>query len=164
MKKYTHLAYWLPKIPLLSLIGIFLLPLILIEINYHVGLVFIALYISYWSVKVFESYFYVLRSYIRLLKLEKKDMKNDPIVLKNGKNLKHIVIIPIYTEPYDVIEENITSLLAAEYSFPENITLLLATEARAPEAKDHAEKIIKNYGNGAICIVNIVHPSDLPNE
>lgn len=164
MKQSTTLLYWLPKIPLLSLIGIFLLPLILIEINYHVGLFFIALYISYWSVKVFESYFYVLRSYFRLLKFEKKDFRQHPIILKEGKKLKHIVIVPIYTEPYDVIEENITSLLATEYTYKKNITILLATEERAVEAAKNAERIIQTYGNGKISIYNILHPANLPNE
>ena len=164
MKNSQKLTYWLPKLPLLSLIGIFLLPLVLIEINYHVWLFFIALYISYWTVKVFESYFYVLRSYIRLLRFEKKDFSNNTTILNDGKKLKHIVIVPIYTEPYDVIEENILSIIATEYPYKENITILLATEERAPDAEKHAEKIIKTYGNDQISICNIVHPGNLPDE
>jgi Glycosyl transferase family group 2 len=164
MSRYTTLAYWLPKIPLLSLIGVFVLPLILMEVNYKLGLFFIAFYIAYWSVKVFESYYYVLRSYMGLLSLEKRDLSHDPIIVKWGKSLEHIVIVPIYTEPYDVIEENILSLLATEYLYRENITVLLATEARAPDAETHAQNIIANHGNKGINIVNIVHPADLPNE
>jgi hypothetical protein len=80
MSKYTSLSYWLPKIPLLSLIGIFLLPLILMQVQYETGLFFIALYISYWSVKVFEGYFYVLKSYLKLLRIEKKDFSNSTII------------------------------------------------------------------------------------
>ena len=132
MSRYTTLSYWLPKIPLLALICTFLLPIVLMQVNYHVGLFFIALYIAYWSVKVFESYYYVLKSYIKLLRLEGKKWENEPIIQQLGKNLKHIVIVPIYTEPYDVIEENILSILKTEYLYRDNITVLLATEARAP--------------------------------
>lgn len=82
MHKYSSLPYWIPKIPLLSLIGIFLLPLGLMEIHYQIGLAFIALYISYWTVKVFESYYYVLRSYVKLLSVEKRDYASDPLVRK----------------------------------------------------------------------------------
>jgi cellulose synthase/poly-beta-1,6-N-acetylglucosamine synthase-like glycosyltransferase len=164
MSRYTTLAYWLPKIPLLSLVGVFVLPLILMEVNYKLGLFFIAFYIAYWSVKVFESYYYVLRSYMRLLSLEKRDLSRDPVIVKWGAKFQHIVIVPIYTEPYDVIEENILSLLATEYPYRENITVLLATEARAPDAETHAQNIIKNHGSKGINIVNIVHPADLPNE
>lgn len=133
MQKYRTLSYWLPKIPLLSLVGIFLLPLVLMQIHYETGLFFIALYISYWTVKVFESYFYVLKSYLKLLQYEKRDFSHDQTIERSGKNLKHIVIIPIYTEPYDVIEESVLSVLATEYQYIESITILLATEARAPE-------------------------------
>lgn len=160
MSKYTSLSYWLPKIPLLSLIGIFLLPLILIQIQYETGLFFIALYISYWSVKVFEGYFYVLKSYLKLLRIEKKDFSSSTIIEQWAKNLKHIVILPIYTEPYDVIEEAIISLMSNDYRYMENVTILLATEARAPDAQDHARKIVNTYGKN-INIVNILHPDGL---
>lgn len=164
MRKYASLSYWIPKIPFLSLLGIFILPLGLMEIQYQIGLFFIALYISYWSVKVFESYFYVLKSYLKLLSIEKKDFSKEPTLFSDeAKNLKHIVIIPIYTEPYDVIEENVHAIIANEYPYRENITILLATEARAPDAENHAKKIIENYSND-VQIVNIVHPEGLPHE
>jgi cellulose synthase/poly-beta-1,6-N-acetylglucosamine synthase-like glycosyltransferase len=90
--------------------------------------------------------------------MEKKDFSHDTLIMHEGKNIKHIVIIPIYTEPYDVIEENILSILKNDYPFMENITVLLATEERAPEAKNNAEKIIANYSKKGINIVNIIHP------
>lgn len=82
MKPYSTLTYWLPKIPFLALITTFLFPLVLMQIHYETGLFFIAFYISYWSVKVFESYYYVLRSYFKLLKIERTDWIKDTIVKK----------------------------------------------------------------------------------
>lgn len=164
MRKYVTLSYWIPKIPLLSLIGIFALPLMLMEVHYQTGLFFIALYISYWSVKVFESYYYVLRSYLKLLAMEKKDFSNDEKLKKWWKHLQHIIIIPIYTEPYSVIEENILSILANDYIYMENVTILLATEERVPDARSHAEKIIEKHGKKDTKIINIVHPANIPLE
>lgn len=158
------LEFWLPKIPLLSLIFVFLLPIILIQINYDLGLFFIAFYISYWSLKVFSGYFHIFKSYRRLAVTRKMDFKNNALIENAGKNLKHIVILPIYTEPREVIDDAVASLVANEYIFPENIVILLATEERAPEAEKHAEYIIEKYKNEKIKIVNIVHPANLPNE
>lgn len=162
MRKYLTITYWIPKIPLLSLLGIFILPLVLMEIHYQTGLFFIALYISYWTVKVFESYFYVLKSYIKLLRIKKQGYitKHHP----GKESLKHVVIVPIYTEPYDVIEENVLALLANEYEHPENVTILLATEARVPSAIEHADRIIREHGEKGMHIVNIVHPDGMPDE
>jgi len=160
MSKYSSLTYWLPKIPFLSLIGTVFLPLILMQIHYNTGLFFIAFYISYWSVKVFESYYFVLKSYFTLLKIEKKNWNKDHTITKWAKNIKHIVIVPIYTEPYNVIEENIIALQKTIYPYKENIVILLATEARAPDGATHAEHIIREYNRWWIEIVNIIHPEN----
>ena len=161
MHRFKTLTYWLPKIPLFALIATFLFPLILMQIHYETGLFFIAFYISYWSVKVFESYYYVLKSYFKLLKLEKIDWSKDKIVSRGAKKLKHIVIVPIYTEPYNVIEENIVAIQNTYYPFKKNIIVLLATEARAPHGQQHAERIIKEHGKDGVEIINIVHPADI---
>jgi cellulose synthase/poly-beta-1,6-N-acetylglucosamine synthase-like glycosyltransferase len=161
MSKYTTLQYWLPRIPLLALLSTVLLPLVLMQIHYETGLFFIAFYISYWSVKVFESYYYVLKSYIRLLRLEKKDWNKDTTIIKWAKHLKHIIIVPIYTEPYTVIEQNIIALKNTYYPYKNNIVILLATEARSPDGATHAERIIQEYRNEWLEIVNIVHPANL---
>ncbi len=164
MSKFKSLAYWLPKIPLLTLIFSFIFPILLMKVNDHIGLFFIALYISYWTVKVFEWYYYVLRSYLKLLATGKKDYSNDPLIREQAKNLKHIVIVPIYTEPLDVIEENVNSILETEYLYKKNITILLATEARAPDAEEFANIIIKKYKDSEVEIVNIVHPDGIKDE
>ncbi len=134
------------------------------QIHYETGLFFIALYISYWSIKVFESYYYVLKSYIKLLRIEKNDWSQDVIVRQWAKNLKHIVIVPIYTEPYNVIEENIMAIQATYYPYTKNIVILLATESRAPDGVSHATRIIHEHKRSWMDIVNIVHPSGIPWE
>ena len=77
----------------------------------------------------------------------------------------HIVIVPIYSEPYDVIAENIESIIANDYPYKENIIVLLATEERGPGAMENADKIVSTYlGTSPVRIVNIVHPADIPGE
>jgi hypothetical protein len=92
------------------------------------------------------------------------DWTKDEIVKKGAKNIKHIVIVPIYTEPYNVIEENILAIQSTYYPYKKNIVVLLATEARAPDGKSHAERIIREYSGQWVEIVNIIHPSDIEGE
>lgn len=136
---------FLSKLPLVFLCIIFFVPILLLSISYQVGILFIAFYISYWTIKVFESYYYVLTSYIRLLRTNKHDYSDYPVILGEAKYLKHIVIVPIYSEPYDVIAENIASIIANDYPYLENVTVLLATEERGPGAVENAEKIVADY-------------------
>lgn len=156
---------FLSKLPAILLVLIFGLPIILIQIDYKVGLFFIALYISYWSIKVFESYYYVLRSYIELLGYGYRSFEDNEILLNGGKDIQHVVVIPVYTEPYEVIEENIEAIMEGDYPFMENITIVLATEERAEDGKEKSERIVKNWnGKRKIRIISIVHPANLPNE
>ncbi len=156
---------FLSKLPIIFLCIIFLVPIILLSINYQVGILFIAFYISYWTIKVFESYYYVLTSYITLLGTNKKDYADYPVILGEARHLKHIVIVPIYSEPYDVIAENIASIIANDYPYKENIIVLLATEERGPGALENADKIVRDFsGTSPVQIVNVVHPANIPGE
>lgn len=136
---------FLSKLPLIFLCVIFFVPIVLLSLSYQVGIFFIAFYISYWTVKVFESYYYVLTSYITLLRTNKHDYSDYPVILEGAKYLKHIVIVPVYSEPYDVIAENIASIIANDYPYKKNITILLATEERGPGAIENADKIVADY-------------------
>lgn len=164
MKSFFSLAFWLPRIPLLSLIFVFFLPLILMKIHPDVGLFFIAFYISYWTLRVFGWYYHIFKSYHSLLRMEKTDFKDNSLIRFWAKELQHIVLIPIYTEPLQVIEDNVVSIINTEYQYKENITIILATEERAPDAKKNADYIIKKYHNSGIKIVNIIHPENLEDE
>lgn len=130
LRNYLLSQSFLSKLPLILLCIIFFVPIILLNLSYQLGILFIAFYISYWTVKVFESYYYILTSYITLLRTNKQDYSDYPVIINEAKHLKHIVIVPIYTEPYDVIEENIKSIIANDYPYKENIVILLATEER----------------------------------
>jgi cellulose synthase/poly-beta-1,6-N-acetylglucosamine synthase-like glycosyltransferase len=138
---------------------------LLIQINYQIGLFFIAFYVSYWTVKVFESYFYVVKSYFDLLAYNRRSFHDDEIVHTHAALISHVVVVPIYTEPYDVIEENVEAILANDYPNMGSITILLATEARVPDAEVHALAIIRKFSVlSSVKIVNVVHPENLPGE
>jgi len=86
--------------------------------------------VSYWTIKAFESYIYIISSYIKLLKINKKDYIKTKVIKEDAKNLKHVVLVPIYSEPFSVIEENILSIIHNDFPYKENITVILATEER----------------------------------
>lgn len=164
VKSYFLTSNFLSKLPLLLLFSIFAVPMILLNVSYKAGLFFIALYVSFWTVKAFESYLYIISSYIKLLRFNRKDYLETRVIKEDAKNIKHVVIVPIYSEPYDVIEDSINSILHNNYPYKENITVLLATEERWPWAIDNAEKIISHFKNSKIEIFNVIHPNWLKDE
>lgn len=155
---------FLSKIPGIGLVSIFLLPALLVKINPKAGLFFIAFCISYWTVKVFESYYFVLSSYLTLLRLNRTDFRESEIMQAESGSVRHVVIVPIFTEPYDVIEENVAAIAANEYPHLDKVTVLLATEARVPEAEGNAARIIERFKDSPIEVVNVSHPDGIPGE
>ncbi len=155
---------FLSRVPGALLLSIFFLPPILIFLERRLGLFFIAFFISYWTMKVFESYYYVLMSYLRLLRAQDTDWNGNEVLLSEGDGIRHVVVVPIYTEPYETIRDNVEAIVSADYPFMENVTILLATEARAPEGERNAEKIIRAFEGRGVEIVNVVHPDGLPDE
>lgn len=161
LKKFLLSSSFLSKLPIILLVTIFLVPITLLKINYQLGIFFIAFYIAYWTVKVFESYYYVLTSYITLLKTNKRDYLKTDVIQKEAKNLKHIIIIPFYNEPYDVIEDNVNAIIRNDYPHKENIIILLAPEERGKNAVHIAEKILGNFTGKGVEIFSIPHPADI---
>jgi hypothetical protein len=79
-------------------------------------------------------------------------------------HIYHVVILPYYEEPLEVIDNTIASFAAAKYD-KKSIIIVLAAEERAGESAQkvaHAmkEKYAHQFGNFIIT----THPKDLPGE
>jgi len=66
---------FLSKVPFSLFLLAFFFPIILININYEAGLLYIAFYVSYWTIKAFMNYYFILKSYFDLLSINKRDYK-----------------------------------------------------------------------------------------
>ena len=82
----------------------------------------------------------------------------------NWKDIYHLMILPMYREPYEVVRESFLGLLKTNYP-KDKLLVVLATEERAgKEAKEVARKIEKEFGKNFFRFLVTVHPKDLPNE
>ena len=76
----------------------------------------------------------------------------------------HLVMLPFYDEPYEVLEESVRSYLNAEWD-AKSIAVVVASEARAGEtARLIAEKLKENYGDKFLEILVTTHPEGLPGD
>src|ERR1700723_1271509 len=63
------------------------------------------------------------------------------------EDVYHLIILPMYNEPYEVVRESFESLARANYP-KEKFIVVLATEARAGSAaRETGERIQKEYGD-----------------
>ena len=128
--------------------------------------IFIITFDIYWVLKTIYLSFHLRISYkqmqnnIKINWMEKvKAIKN-----KNYKDYYHLIILPVYKEPYQVIKETIQAILNAEYP-NDKMMVILAIEERAGEsAQKIAERIKLEYSNNFYKFLITVHPEDIVGE
>jgi cellulose synthase/poly-beta-1,6-N-acetylglucosamine synthase-like glycosyltransferase len=77
--------------------------------------------------------------------------------------LHHLVVLPNYKEPVEVLRRTIASL-AVQPQASTHITLVLGMEAREPGALGKAEALRSEFEGVFHSMLLTVHPSDLPGE
>ena len=151
--------------------------------------IFIILFDVYWLLKTIFLSIHLRASFTEM----KKNMKIDWIErlkeLESNRNIEkntqppkaidshnigddsiawndiyHLIIFPMYNEPYEVVRESFVRLSKANYP-KEKMMVVLALEERAYElTRETGEKIQKEFGETFHKFLITVHPSDLPGE
>lgn len=79
-------------------------------------------------------------------------------------DIKHIIIIPTYKEPYEVLADTITSIKTSHFSLKQ-VTLVIATEERDHEnATIITEKLRKKFAPLFKHFLTFEHPRNIPGE
>ncbi|MDD5430767.1 MAG: glycosyltransferase family 2 protein [Candidatus Pacebacteria bacterium] len=127
---------------------------------------FIILFDTYWLFRavyltiILQTSFRTMRKNMKIdwLKETEKLDRND------WREINHLIILPMYKEPYEIVRESFESLRKCNYDLKKFI-LVLATEERAgDEAKITAEKIKQEFSGYFGQLMITAHPADLPNE
>ncbi len=79
-------------------------------------------------------------------------------------HLYHVVILPFYKEPREVIEATVVSLSNTKYDRKKVIVVLAAEERAGAEAQEFAADIAARYGEPFGHFLITTHPADLPGE
>lgn len=80
------------------------------------------------------------------------------------EKLRHLVILPMYREPYDVIKESFESLADVNYPMEKFIVVLAAEEKAGDGALETAKRIEKEFGHKFFKFLVTLHPAGLPGE
>lgn len=128
--------------------------------------IFIVLYDLYWFLKVGYLFFHLRFSFSEL----RKNMKIDWLAkLRDERGgswerIRHLVVIPMYHEPHEIIRESILSIAGANYP-KDKIMVVLALEERGGEGdKRAAERIKEEFGNTFGEFLITIHPAGISGE
>jgi cellulose synthase/poly-beta-1,6-N-acetylglucosamine synthase-like glycosyltransferase len=127
---------------------------------------FVIIYVLIWLFRTIYLSFHLRAGYQKMRENEKTDwLKNLPkIRAKNWKDIYHLIILPTYKEPLEIVRESFTSLVNCDYP-KEKMIIVLACEERAKDsAKIIAEAIKKEFEKKFFKFLITWHPQDLPGE
>lgn len=127
---------------------------------------FIIIFDLYWFTRVSYMLIYLFISWQRYHRDAKVDwlQKVKSIKDKNWQEYHHLVFLPTYQEPYEVLEATFKSLLGTKYP-TDRMTVVLAGEGR--DEKNFlkcASQIKKKFAIHLNDLIITVHPANLPNE
>ncbi|MFZ2886957.1 MAG: glycosyltransferase family 2 protein [Minisyncoccia bacterium] len=80
-----------------------------------------------------------------------------------GSHLLHLVLVPYYDEPYEVLKETISALAISEWD-TKRIAIVLASEAKKPAGKEIGERLKVEYRDRFFDILVTSHPENVPGE
>lgn len=84
---------------------------------------------------------------------------------RRPSDIVNAVIIAVYNEGKDVLEETIRSVLASNYDTKHHLMLVLAYEERGgPEVERTVQALKKQYATKFLEFFLVQHPKDIPNE
>lgn len=79
------------------------------------------------------------------------------------EDIYHLIIFPVYDEPWEIIRESFYSLAEANYP-KDKMIVVLGIEMRVPVSKAMADRIMQEFGNTFFQFIITAHPDNLPGE
>ena len=125
--------------------------------------IFIILFDLYWLFKTMYLSSHNLHNWKRLHANIKADWKSMMVNLKYD-DLYHLVLLPYYMEPKEVIESGIQSLKEARYDSKKILVVLACEERAGSAAYESGLEIAKKYESEFGGFIVTQHPADVPGE
>jgi cellulose synthase/poly-beta-1,6-N-acetylglucosamine synthase-like glycosyltransferase len=133
---------------------------------------FIIIYDVYWLFRTVYFYFHLKYGYDQMRRNEKEDWisKLETVEIKNGlnvnswKDIYHLIILPTYKEPLEIIEETFKHLLETDYPKDKMIVVLACEEADKENALIISEKIREKFGGMFFKLMTTMHPKGIEGE
>lgn len=125
---------------------------------------FIIIYDLYWVCRSIYLSFHLQSGYKKMKEHEKIDWKKLVEAIPGWEKVYHLIILPMYKEPYEVVRGTFLSLKNSDYPKDKMIVVLGCEERAKDYAQSIAEKIQKEFGNIFFKLLITWHPAGLENE
>ncbi|MBI2594708.1 MAG: glycosyltransferase family 2 protein, partial [Candidatus Colwellbacteria bacterium] len=126
--------------------------------------IFIILFDIYWLLKTVYLSLHLRYSFSKMRRYLKIDWLEKVREINGWQDVYHLVVLPMYREPYGVVKESFDSLRQMNYPKEKFIVVLGAEERGGEEAREVLQKIEAEFKGEFGAFMTTVHPADLPGE
>ncbi|MBI4117482.1 MAG: glycosyltransferase family 2 protein [Parcubacteria group bacterium] len=125
---------------------------------------FIIIFSLLWLLRVLYFVIFVFHGWIAYRRALQVDWYQKLRANADWREIRHLIFLPMYQEPYEVVEETFEALLASKYP-KEHMIVVLAGEERSKEHFAKVSKAIsKKYASKFAHILITLHPDNLRGE
>jgi len=148
-----------------TLVWITLIGMVLASVYAPAGAaIFIILFDTYWLLRTATLSSYLIFTFRKMRENLKINWLEKTKEIEGWERVYHLVLLPMYKEPYELVRETFNSLLKGDYP-KEKIIIVLGTEERAgEEALMVAKRIEQEYGGKFHDFLVTSHPFNLEGE
>lgn len=135
--------------------------------------IFVIAFDVYWLLKAIYLSMHMRSTFNRMRRETKRDWsaelanvrpQSPELVGLQWQDLYHLVILPMYQEPFAVVRESFQGLSRANYPLDRLIVVLAIEERAGQDAQATARAIEREFGNKFFRFLISVHPENLPGE
>lgn len=124
-------------------------------------------FIAYWFIKSFKSAFLSIRGYFILKEWERIDFSKKYKGRRadlGWKEIKHVVIVPIYKESVEVVSKALQSLADQIQIDKKQLIVVLAMEGRTDDHETRSKALTKKFKSHFGALLTTVHPDGIVGE
>ena len=127
---------------------------------------FIIVFDVYWLMRIIFMLIHLVFAWSKYKKEIAKDWINKLKEEKSGEwdKIYHLIVMPTYTEPYEVLRDTFRVLAQMKYPLDKFIVALGGEERDRDNFLSHAEKLKKEFGDKFYKLLITVHPKDIPGD
>jgi len=133
--------------------------------------VFVVLFDLYWFLKTVYLFFHLRYSFVRMRRTIAKDWTREVETLDRtgsawarGSEIFHLVILPMYREPFELVHGTVESLAHTHYGKERMFVVLAVEEAGGEEDIRTAEAVQREFKDIFAGFHVARHPAGLPGE
>lgn len=125
---------------------------------------FIIAFCIYWLFRVFYFIFYLIISWKRFRKAVKIDWLETLKKIEDWGKYYHLIILPTYKEPLEVLRSTFKSLVSSRYPLDKMIVVLAGEERDKENFLRNEKEIRKEFGNSFYQFLTTLHPDNIVGE